>query len=73
MLIETEKLVAKAKPCRAPMTLNMHLTKDGKLFEDPERKQRLARKSNYLTVTHPDIAYSVGVVNQFVTSSRIHH
>ena len=62
LLAETRKLGA--KPCNAPMTPNLQLTaENGELFEDPERYKRLVGKLNYLTVTRPDIAYSVSVVS----------
>lgn len=71
LLTETGKLGA--KPCSTPMTPNMHFTKDGKLFEDPERYRRLVGKLNYLTVTRPDISYAVSVVSQFMSSPTVHH
>ena len=71
LLTETRKLGA--KPCNAPMTPNMHLTGDGELFEDLERYQRLVGKLNYLTMTRLDIAYSVSVVSQFMSSPIVHH
>jgi len=71
LLAETGKLGA--KPCSAPMTPNMHLTGDGEQIEDPERYRRLVGKLNYLTVTRPDIAYSVSVVSQFMSSPTVHH
>ena len=43
------------------MTLNVQLTKERKLFEDPKRYKRLVEKLNYLIVTYPDIAYLVSV------------
>ena len=45
LLSETEKLVA--KPCQSPMAQNLHLTREGELFEDPERYRRLVGKLNY--------------------------
>ena len=39
------------KPCSTPMIPGMQLTKDGDLFEDPERYKQLVGKLNYLTVT----------------------
>ena len=51
----------------------MQLTKDGELFEDPERYRRLVRKLNYLTVTRTDIAYSVSVVSQYMSSPTVDH
>lgn len=55
------------------MTPNMQLTGDGELMEDPVKYRRLVRKLNYLTVTCPDIAYSVSVVSQFMSSPTVHH
>ena len=57
MLFKTRKLGS--KPCSTPMAPNVQLTKEGELFEDPERYKRLVEKLNYLIVTRSDIAYSV--------------
>ena len=62
LLSETGKLAA--KPCQSPMAQNLLLTREGELFEDPERYRRLIGKLNYLTVTRSDIAYSVSIVSQ---------
>ena len=61
LLSETVKL--STKPCSTLMAPNVQLTKERKLFEDPERYRRLVGKLNYLTVTHPNIAYSVSVLS----------
>ena len=53
LLSEIGKLGAKL--CSTPMTSNVHITKEGDLFEDLERYRRLVEKLNYLTVTRPDI------------------
>ena len=50
------------------MVPGVHLTKEGELFEDPERYRRLVKKLNYLTVTRLDIAHSVNVVSQYMSS-----
>nr|CAD1837447.1 unnamed protein product [Ananas comosus var. bracteatus] len=72
LLAETEKLGA--KPCSAPMAPNLQLTaNDDELFEDPERYRRLVGKLNYLTVTRPDIAYSVSMLSQFMSSPTVTH
>lgn len=71
LLTETGKLGS--KPCSAPMTPNMRLTGDGELMEDPKKFRRLVGKLNYLTVTRPDIAYSISVVSQFMSSPTVHH
>ena len=59
MLSKTGKLGA--KPCSTPMAPNVQLTKEG--VEDPKRYKRLVGKLNYLTVTCPDIVYSVSVLS----------
>ena len=61
MLSKTGKL--SAKPCSTPMALNVQLTKEGELFEDPERYRKLVGKLNYLTSARLDIAYSVIVLS----------
>ena len=65
---ETGKLGVKS--CSSPMVPGIHLTREGKTFEDPERYRRLVRKINYLIVTRPDIAHSVGVVSQYMSAPR---
>ncbi|XP_075074543.1 uncharacterized protein LOC142162130 [Nicotiana tabacum] len=72
LLAETGKLGS--KPCSMPMVPNTQLVKeDGELFEDPEKYRRLVGKLNYLTVTRPDIAYSVSIVSQFMSSPTVRH
>ena len=66
LLSNTGNLVA--KPSGTPMMPNQQLVKEGKLCKDPKRYRRLVEKLNYLTVTRPDIAYSVSVVSQFMSS-----
>ena len=61
LLSKTRKLVA--KPCQFPMAQSLYLILEGELFEDPEKYRRLVGKLNYLTITRPDIAYSVIVVS----------
>ena len=61
MLFKTGKLGA--KPYSIPMASNEQLTKEGELFEDPERYRRLVGKLNYLIVTCSDIAYLVSVLS----------
>ena len=55
------------------MAPNVQLTKEGELFEDLERYRRLVGKLNYLTVTRPNIAYSISVLRQYMSSPTISH
>ena len=61
------------KPHNSSMVLGVHLTKEGKAFEDPERYRRLVGKLNYRIVSHPNIAHSVSVVSQYMSSPAIDH
>ena len=61
LLYDTRKLGAKS--CSTPMTHNVQITKEEDLFEDPEKYRRLVGKLNYLTVTRPDITYSISVLS----------
>ena len=71
LLSKTGKL--SAKPCSTPTTPNVQITKKGDLFEDSEKYKRLVGKLNYLTVTRPDIAYSVTVLSQYMSSPTVSH
>ena len=59
------------KPCSSPMASSIHLTREDELFEDCERYRRLVGKLSYLIVTRPDIAHSVSVVSQYMSSPTI--
>ena len=71
LLSETRKLGT--KPCSSLMAQSLHLTREGELFEDPERYRRLVGKLNYLTVTRPNIAHSINVVSQYMSSPTVDH
>lgn len=56
------------------MTPNLQLaTEDSELFDNPEMYRRLVGKLNYLTVICPNIAYSVSIVSQFMSSPTVAH
>ena len=69
LLFETGKLGA--KPCSSPMAPSVHLTREGELFEDPKRYRRLIGKLKYLTVTRPNIAHSISIVSQYMSSPTV--
>ena len=55
------------------MAPSLHLTREGETFEDSERYRRLVGKLNYLSVTRPDIAHSVSVVSQYMSTLMVDH
>ena len=71
LLFVTGKLTT--KPCQSLMAQSLHLTKEGELFEEPERYRRLVGKLNYLTITRLDISYFVSIVSQYMSSPTIDH
>ena len=72
LLEETGKI--EAKPCTTPMVPNVQLMPDdGDPFYNPKRYRRVVGKLNYLTVTRPDIAYTVSVVSQFTSTPTVKH
>ena len=71
ILFETRKLGV--KPCSSPMAPSVHLTREGELFEDPDRYRRLVGKLNYLSVTHPDIAHPICVIIQYMYAPTVDH
>ena len=70
-LSETRKLGV--KPFSSPTVPGVHLTREGETFEDLERYRRLIGKLNYFTVTRPDIAHSVSVISQYMSSPIVDH
>ena len=71
LLSEIRKLGV--KPCSSLMVPNVHLSKEGKTFEDPKRYKILIGKLNYLTFTRLEIVHSVSVVSQYMSSPTIDH
>nr|GEV13541.1 polyprotein, putative [Tanacetum cinerariifolium] len=63
-----------AKPCDEPMIPKLKLrSEEGRLLHNLEKYRRVVGKLNYLTITCPDIAFSVSVVSQFMTAPRMSH
>ena len=71
LLFERGKLGA--KPCNTPMAPNLQLTREVELYGDPERYRRVVGKLNYHTMTRPNIAHSVSVISQYMSSPIIDH
>ena len=63
-----------SRPLPTPIEANHKLRADEtEALVDPESYQRLVGKLIYLTHTRPDIAYTVGVLNQFMHTPRVSH
>ena len=71
LLSDTRK--SGAKPCCIPILPNVQITKERDLFEDLDRYRRLVGKLNYLTITCPDIVYSISVLSQYMSSPTASH
>ncbi|KAK3005199.1 hypothetical protein RJ639_016441 [Escallonia herrerae] len=66
--------MGESKSMSTPMEPNMKLKKDeGKLLEEGRKFRQLVGSLIYLTITRPEIAYSVGVVSQFMDKPQISH
>jgi hypothetical protein len=73
LLVEIRKLGA--EPFSTLMLPNEHLTKDdGDPFDNPKRYVKQVGKLNYLAImTHPDIAFTVSSVSQFMSALTVKH
>jgi len=63
-----------ARPASFPMEQNLKLsTDDGELLKEPTKYRRLVGKLIYLTVTRPDIVYSIRTLSQYMQEPRKPH
>ena len=62
------------RPLKLPMDTHTKLTStSGSLLQDPEKYQRLIGKLIYLTITRPDIAFTVHVLSKFMHNPTSSH
>ena len=62
------------KTKNTPMDLNVKLSQDdGDLLEDPLVYRRMIGKLLYLTITQPNLSYSVNSLSQFLAKPRVPH
>jgi hypothetical protein len=63
-----------AKPVLFPMDPNIKISRsDGELLYDPSSYRRLVGRLVYLTITIPDLSFSVQMLSQFMDSPRKPH
>ncbi|GKV48080.1 hypothetical protein SLEP1_g54916 [Rubroshorea leprosula] len=63
-----------ARPSAFPMEQHHHLNSEsGEPIPDPSQYHRLVGRLLYLTITRPDICYSVGILTQFMQNPKKDH
>lgn len=63
-----------SRPVDTPLQSNHRLAlADGPMYKDPAQYRRLVGRLIYLTLTRPDLTYSVHVLSQFMQSPRQEH
>ncbi|XP_048443896.1 uncharacterized mitochondrial protein AtMg00810-like [Pyrus x bretschneideri] len=62
-----------AKPVHTPLEIKLKLSLEGQPLPNISYYQRLVGKLIYLTITKPDIAYSVSIASQFMHSPMMEH
>uniref|UniRef100_A0A2N9EKJ4 Reverse transcriptase Ty1/copia-type domain-containing protein n=1 Tax=Fagus sylvatica TaxID=28930 RepID=A0A2N9EKJ4_FAGSY len=63
-----------SKPVQTPMEQNLKLSEtDGTLLDDPSVYRRLVGRLLYLTVTRPDLSYSVQKLSQYMAKPTTSH
>ncbi|TQD71452.1 hypothetical protein C1H46_043006 [Malus baccata] len=61
------------KPAQTPLTSKLQWHEKGEPISDPSVYQRMVGKFIYLTITRPDISYSVSLASQFMHSPTLVH
>ncbi|XP_057981296.1 uncharacterized mitochondrial protein AtMg00810-like [Malania oleifera] len=61
-------------PARIPLDQNIRMSKEeGELLPEPALYRRLIGRLLYLTITRPELAYSVQMLSQFMKNPRVPH
>jgi hypothetical protein len=62
-----------AKPISTPFVVGQHLIAEGTLYTDPTLFRSLAGALQYLTITRPNLSFSVNSICQFMHSPTEDH
>ncbi|GMI66431.1 cysteine-rich RLK (RECEPTOR-like protein kinase) 8 [Hibiscus trionum] len=66
--------MGESKDMATPMETNVKLKKDrGKILQDARNFRQLVGSLVYLTITRPEISYSVSVISQFMQNPKSHY
>ncbi|XP_070679109.1 uncharacterized mitochondrial protein AtMg00810-like [Malus domestica] len=68
-----EANITECKPARTPLASKLQLHEKRESLSDPSVYQRVVGKLIYLTITRPDISYSVSLASQFMHSPTLVH
>ncbi|CAN6725171.1 unnamed protein product [Malus baccata var. baccata] len=68
-----EANMMECKPARTPLASKLQWHEKGEPLSDPSVYQRMVGKLIYLTITRPDISYSVSLASQFMHSHTLVH
>ncbi|XP_057958587.1 uncharacterized mitochondrial protein AtMg00810-like [Malania oleifera] len=71
--IFTRAQLLNSKLVHTPMVVSQHLSTHGPLFSDPMLYRSLIGALQYLAIIHPDIAYAIHYVSQFLHSPTKDH
>ncbi|KAK1570500.1 hypothetical protein Q3G72_002864 [Acer saccharum] len=67
-------MMTDCKPASTPLAAKVHLTAhDGALLDDATEFRQLVGSLQYLTLTRPDISFTVSTVAQFLSAPRLPH
>jgi len=62
-----------SRPIYLPMDPNAKFQREGQLLDNPDQYRRLIGKVIYLTITRPDIYFTVQVLSQFMSFPTLDH
>lgn len=73
MEIIKDAVLLGAAPIDTPMDRGLKLSDKGESLKDPERYRQLVGRLIYLTVSRPDMMYSIHILRRFMHQPRKDH